>query len=67
MLQSMTGFGKASGTFKSKKITVEIKSLNSKSCDLFLRMSSIYKEKELDVRKRISEALDRSIESENIG
>ncbi len=59
MLQSMTGFGKATGTFKSKKITVEIKSLNSKSCDLFLRMASIYKEKELDVRKRISEALDR--------
>jgi len=59
MLQSMTGFGKASGTFKSKKITVEIKSLNSKSCDLFLRMPSVYKEKELDLRKRITEVLDR--------
>ena len=59
MLQSMTGFGKASGTFKSKKITVEIKSLNSKSCDLFLRMASVYKEKELDLRKRITEVLDR--------
>lgn len=59
MLQSMTGFGKASGTFHSKKITVEIKSLNSKSFDLFLRMPSVYKEKELDLRKRLGEVLDR--------
>lgn len=59
MLQSMTGFGKASGSFKSKKITVEIKSLNSKSCDLFLRLPSRYKEKEIDLRKHITEVLDR--------
>lgn len=59
MLQSMTGFGKASGTFASKKITVEIKSLNSKGCDLFLRMAHTYKEKEIDLRKRITEVLDR--------
>jgi uncharacterized protein (TIGR00255 family) len=59
MLQSMTGYGKATGTFESKKITVEIKSLNSKSLDLFVRLSSAYKEKEIDLRKRIGEALDR--------
>lgn len=59
MLQSMTGFGKASGTFGSKKITVEIKSLNSKSCDLFVRMSSSYKEKEIELRKKITQLLDR--------
>lgn len=55
----MTGYGKASGTYESKKITVEIKSLNSKSLDLFVRLSAVYKEKEIDLRKRIGEALDR--------
>lgn len=59
MLQSMTGYGKASGTFATKKITVEIKSLNSKSLDLYIRLSSVYKEKEIDLRKRIGAALDR--------
>jgi uncharacterized protein (TIGR00255 family) len=59
MLQSMTGFGKASGNYGAKKITVEIKSLNSKGCDLFVRMPSVYKEKELDLRKRLTETLDR--------
>jgi len=59
MLQSMTGYGKSSGTFESKKITVEIKSLNSKSLDLYVRLSSVYKEKEIELRKRIGEALDR--------
>ena len=59
MLESMTGFGKSSGTFHQEKITVEIKSLNSKSLDLFLRLSSVYKEKELDLRKKIGTALDR--------
>lgn len=59
MLQSMTGFGKATGQFKFKKINVEIKSLNSKGCDLFLRIPTIYKSKELEARKRISEVLQR--------
>lgn len=55
----MTGYGKASGTFENKKITVEIKSLNSKSLDLYVRLSSVYKEKEIELRKRLGEALDR--------
>ena len=55
----MTGYGKASGTFENKKITVEIKSLNSKSLDLYVRLSSVYKEKEIELRKLVGEALDR--------
>lgn len=59
MLQSMTGFGKASGTFSNKKITVEIKSLNSKNLDLFVRMPGIYKQNEIQLRKLIGGKLDR--------
>lgn len=59
MLQSMTGFGKSSGTFNNKKITVEIRSLNSKNLDLNMRMPSIYRETELDLRKTIAHYLDR--------
>jgi len=59
MLQSMTGFGKATGTFENKKITVELKSLNSKNLDVFVRMPSIYKQKEIDLRKHISQFLNR--------
>lgn len=59
MLQSMTGFGKASGTFKNKKITVEIKSLNSKNLDLYVRLLPVYKEKEIDLRKYLADQLDR--------
>ncbi len=59
MLQSMTGFGKASGTFSNKKITVEIKSLNSKNLDLFVRMPSIYRQNEIELRKLLGKHLDR--------
>ena len=59
MLQSMTGFGKASGTFSNKKITVEIKSLNSKNLDLFVRMPSIYRQNEIELRKVLGKRLDR--------
>lgn len=55
----MTGFGKASGTFKNKKITVEIKSLNSKNLDLYVRLLPVYKEKEIDLRKYLADQLDR--------
>lgn len=55
----MTGFGKASGTYSNKKITVEIKSLNSKNLDLFVRMPGMYKQKEIDLRKLIGGTLDR--------
>lgn len=55
----MTGFGKASGTFSNKKITVEIKSLNSKNLDLFVRMPSIYRQNEIELRKLLGKHLDR--------
>ena len=59
MLQSMTGFGKATANFKNKKITVEIKSLNSKNLDLFVRIPHIFKSKEIELRKLIGDQLDR--------
>lgn len=59
MIQSMTGFGKTVIQLPSKKITIEIKSLNSKSLDLNARMPSMYREKELFIRKQIANALTR--------
>lgn len=56
---SMTGFGKATGTFKSKKISVEVRSLNSKSLDLNVRLSSHYRELEASIRNLVAELLDR--------
>ncbi|OYU84066.1 MAG: YicC family protein [Flavobacterium sp. BFFFF2] len=59
MIQSMTGFGKASRLFSGKKITIEIKSLNSKGIDLFVKMPSVYRELELDWRGRLAQQLER--------
>lgn len=59
MIQSMTGFGKHVIQLPTKKITVEIKSLNSKSIDLNARMPSAYREKELEIRKLIANSLQR--------
>ncbi|MBD78976.1 MAG: YicC family protein [Crocinitomicaceae bacterium] len=59
MIRSMTGFGKASGEFEGKKITVEIKSLNSKTNDTKMRLPSSYRDKELIVRNRVAAKLDR--------
>lgn len=59
MIQSMTGYGKAVLQLPTKKVTVEIKSLNSKSLDLNVRIPSYYKEKELDVRKKLANELVR--------
>ena len=59
MIQSMTGFGKHVIQLPSKKITVELKSLNSKSLDLNARMPSAYREKELELRKLIASSLVR--------
>jgi uncharacterized protein (TIGR00255 family) len=59
MIQSMTGFGKHVVQLPTKKITVEIKSLNSKSIDLNARMPSAYREKELELRKLIANSLQR--------
>ncbi|SHJ64779.1 YicC/YloC family endoribonuclease [Maribacter aquivivus] len=59
MIQSMTGFGKHVVQLPNKKITVEIKSLNSKSIDLNARMPSSYREKELELRKLVANSLLR--------
>ena len=59
MIKSMTGFGKSVVQLPTKKITVEIKSLNSKNLDLNARIPSTYREKELEMRKIIANALER--------
>lgn len=59
MIQSMTGFGKASLQLPTKKITVEIKSLNSKGLDLSVRMPSSFREMELGLRTKIAQKLER--------
>ncbi|MBC8754202.1 YicC family protein [Kordia sp. YSTF-M3] len=59
MIKSMTGFGKSVEQLPSKKITIELKSLNSKSLDLNARIPSSYREKELAMRKTIAATLVR--------
>jgi uncharacterized protein (TIGR00255 family) len=59
MIQSMTGFGKATAQLSSKKITVEVKSLNSKGLDLSVRIPSVYREMELGLRNEIAAKLER--------
>ena len=59
MLLSMTGFGKSNGVFESKKVSVEIRSLNSKGLDLSLKIASPYRDLETAIRKMLSENLDR--------
>lgn len=59
MIQSMTGYGKATTTFGDKKINVEIKSLNSKAMDLSARIAPLYREKEMEIRNMIAQALER--------
>ncbi|HUX55428.1 MAG TPA: DUF1732 domain-containing protein [Bacteroidales bacterium] len=59
MIKSMTGYGKAIAETPQKKITIEIKSLNSKQLDLNTKLSWLYKEKELEIRNLISQKLDR--------
>ena len=59
MIQSMTGFGKSTLQLENKKITLEIKSLNSKAIDLNVRIPQAYREKELLLRKVISDRLER--------
>ena len=72
MIQSMTGFGKSVLSLADKHISIEIKSLNSKSIDINTRIPQVYREKELDFRKLIAEQLQRgkvdfSIFIENTG
>lgn len=59
MLLSMTGFGKSVATIPNKKITVEIKSLNSKQLDISSRVPAAFREKELEFRNLIASRLER--------
>jgi len=59
MIHSMTGYGKSVLQLANKTISIEIKSLNSKSLDLNMRMPSAYRSKELDLRKSIAAKLSR--------
>ena len=59
MIQSMTGYGKAVVAYKDKKINVEIKSLNSKALDLNARVAPLYREKEMEMRQMVAQALIR--------
>jgi len=72
MIRSMTGYGKAECQLPGKKITIEIKSLNSKQLDLSTRTPGIYREKDLEIRKEISDKLirgkiDFSLYAESLG
>lgn len=59
MIKSMTGYGRGESTTADRKITVEIKSLNSKQLDLSARIPSIYREKEYEIRSSVGRALSR--------
>ena len=59
MIQSMTGYGKATATFGNKKISVEIKTLNSKSLDISAHIIPLYREKEMAIRQAVSKAVVR--------
>ncbi len=59
MIQSMTGYGKAVAEFPDKKVTIEIKSLNSKGLDVASRIAPLYREKEMEIRKEIGYRLKR--------
>lgn len=59
MIQSMTGYGKAEAQIQSGKLTLEIRTLNSKSADINIKTSLLPKDKDLEVRKRLAEKLVR--------
>ena len=59
MIQSMTGYGKAELNLKNTNFTIEVRSLNSKQIDANVKMSSIYRDKEIGLRKLLSEKLKR--------
>lgn len=59
MIKSMTGYGKAESILPDKKLTIEVRALNSKQLDTNARLPSLYKEKELEIRKLIANTLER--------
>ena len=59
MIKSMTGFGKGEAALRNKKITVEIRSLNSKQLDLALRLPAVYRQSEYEIRNLVTRLLQR--------
>lgn len=59
MIKSMTGFGKVQTNYNNKTISIEIKSLNSKQSDLNLRLPSLYRSKDINIRNQIISSLER--------
>lgn len=59
MILSMTGYGKATVAYNDKKITAEVKSLNSKALDVSVRIAPLYREKEMEIRQAIAAAVER--------
>ena len=59
MIKSMTGYGKAEAVLDHKKITVEIRSLNSKQLDLTVKVPAVYRQSEYEIRNRIGKRLQR--------
>ena len=59
MIQSMTGYGKAELNLKNANFTIEVRSLNSKQIDVSVKTSSIYRDKEIGLRRLLSEKLQR--------
>ena len=73
MVKSMTGFGKGEATLQNKRITVEIRSLNSKQLDLSLRLPAVYRQSENELRNVIARTIQRgkvdvfvSVESQSV-
>lgn len=71
MIYSMTGFGRELLEFNGKKITIDVRTLNSKSADISTRIPNLYREKDIDIRRMLSQSLQRgkidfSISVENI-
>ena len=59
MIQSMTGFGKTVTELPTKKVTIEVKALNSKQFDIFTRIPPLYREKEMEIRSVLSQRIER--------
>jgi len=59
MIKSMTGYGKASGDFQGKKVTVEVRAINSRQNDLNIKLPAVLREKEAEIRNILSQKLER--------
>ena len=73
MIKSMTGFGKGEASFGTKKITVELRSLNSKQLDLNIKLPALYRQSETELRNLVAQRLQRgkvdlfvSVESQQV-